>query len=78
MLWSYYCVTSTRTIPADIGARAIYVDEFKRSEWLTGPAWLKQPESEGPEQVKLTFAKDEQNNQMVFSAKVEEKKPMTQ
>ena len=24
--------------PADIGTRAINVDEFKRSEWLTGPA----------------------------------------
>ena len=61
--------------PADIGTRAINVDELKRSEWLTGPAWLKQPESEWPEQVNLTFASDEQ---MVFSAKVEEKKPMIQ
>ena len=59
--------------PADIGTRAINVDELKRSEWLTGPAWLKQPESKWPEQVNLTFASDEQ---MVFSAKVEEKKPM--
>ena len=31
--------------PADIGTRAINVDEYKRSKWLTGPAWLKQPES---------------------------------
>ena len=61
--------------PADIGARAINVDELKRSEWLTGPAWFKQPESEWPEQVNITFASDEQ---MVFSAKVEEKKPMIQ
>ena len=61
--------------PADIGTRAINVDELKRSEWLTGPACLKQPESEWPEQVNLTFASDEQ---MVFSAKVEEKKLMTQ
>ena len=59
--------------PADIGTRAINVDELKRSEWLTGPAWLKQPENEWPEQVNLTFASDEQ---MVFSAKVEEKKAM--
>ena len=64
--------------PADIGTRAINVDELKRSEWLTGPAWLKQPENEWPEQVNLTFASDEQNNEMVFSAKVEEKKPMIQ
>ena len=37
--------------PADIGTQAINVDELKRSEWLTGPTRLKQPESEWPEQV---------------------------
>ena len=62
--------------PADIGTRAINVDELMRSEWLTGPAWLKQSESEWPEQVNLTFASDEQNEILIFSAKVEEKKPM--
>ena len=35
--------------PADIGTRAINVDELKRSEWLTGPAWLKQRENEWPD-----------------------------
>ena len=64
--------------PADIGTRAINVDELKKSEWLTGLAWLKQRENEWPEQVNLTFASDEQNEQMVFSAKVEEKKPLIQ
>ena len=64
--------------PADIGTRAISVDELKRSEWLTGPAWLKQRENEWPEQLNLTFASDEQNDEMVFSAKVKEKKPMIQ
>ena len=64
--------------PADIGTRAINVDELKRSEWLTGPAWLKQRENEWPEQLILTFASDEQNDKIVFSAKVEEKKPMIQ
>ena len=63
--------------PADIGTRESNVDELKRSEWLTGPAWLKQPENEWPEQVNLTFASDKQNHQMVSSEKVEEKKPMT-
>ena len=42
--------------PTDIGTRAINVDELKRSEWLTGPAWLKERENEWPEQVNLTFA----------------------
>ena len=64
--------------PADIGTRANKVDELKRSEWLTGPAWLKQRENEWPEQVALTFASEEQNDEMVFSAKVEEKKPIIQ
>ena len=48
-----------------------------RSEWL-GPAWLKQRENEWPKQLNLTFASDEQNDEIVFSAKVEEKKPMIQ
>ena len=39
---------------------------------------MKQRENEWPEQVKLTFASDEQNDQMVFSAKVEERKLMIQ
>ena len=64
--------------PADIGTRAINVDELKRSEWHTGPAWLKQRENQWPEQVNLTFASDEKNDQIVFSAKVEEKKPVIQ
>ena len=38
--------------PADIGTRAINIEELKRSEWLTGPAWLKRPESAWPEQVR--------------------------
>ena len=27
--------------PADVGTRAINIEELKRSEWLNGPAWLK-------------------------------------
>ena len=60
--------------PADIGTRAIKFDEIKRSEWLTVPAWLRQRENKCPKQVNLTFASDKQNDQMVFSTKVEEKK----
>ena len=64
--------------PADIGTRAINVDALKRNEWLTGPASLKQRENDWPKQVNLTFASDEQNDQMVFSAKFEEKKLINQ
>ena len=65
--------------PADIGTRAINVDELNRSEWLTGPAWLKQPESEWPEQVNLVFAADEENiPASTFITQAEEKKPIVQ
>ena len=33
---------------AEIGTRTINFDELKRSEWLTGPAWLKQRENKWP------------------------------
>ena len=65
--------------PADIGTRAINIEELKRSEWLTGPAWLKRPESEWPEQVNLTFASDEENiSSSVFMIRAEEKKAVIQ
>ena len=47
--------------PADIETRTINVDQLRRSEWLTGPAWLKQPVTEWPEQVNLEFGSDKQN-----------------
>ena len=46
--------------PVDIGTRAINIEELKRSEWLTGPAWLNRPEIEWPKQVNLIFASDEE------------------
>ena len=65
--------------PADIGTRAINIEELKRSEWLTGPAWLKQPESEWPQQVNLIFASDEENiPSSVFMIQAEEKKAVIQ
>ena len=65
--------------PADIGTRAINIDELKRSEWLTGPAWLKQPECKWPEQVNLVFAADEENiPTSTFIKQAEEKKPIVQ
>ena len=61
--------------PADIGTRAINNEELKRSEWLTGLAWLKQPESEWPEQVHLIFAWDEEKiPSSVFMIQAEERK----
>ena len=65
--------------PADIGTRAINIEELKGSEWLTGPAWLKRPESERPEQVNLIFASDEANiPSSVFMIPAEEKKAVIQ
>ena len=65
--------------PADIGTRAINIEELKRSEWLTGPACLKQPESEWPEQVNPIFASDEENiPPSVFMIQAEEKKAVIQ
>ena len=63
--------------PADIGTRAINIKELRMSDWLIGPAWLKRPESEWPEQVNLVFASDEDEDNKpssVFMTQVEEKK----
>ena len=65
--------------PADIGTRAINIEELKRSEWLTGPAWLKRPETEWPERVNLIFASDEENlPSSVFMIQAKEKKAVIQ
>ena len=65
--------------PADIGSRAINVAELRRSELLTAPDWLKQPESEWPEQVNMVFAADEENmSTSTFTTQAEEKKPIVQ
>ena len=62
-------------IPAEIGTTAINIEEPKRSEWLTRPAWLKRPKSERPEQVNLIFASVEENiPSSVFMLQAEEKK----
>ena len=34
--------------PADIGTRAMSVDDLKESVWLNGPAWLIQPKDKWP------------------------------
>ena len=65
--------------PADIGTSAINIEELKKSEWLTGPAWLKRPESEWPEQENLVFTSDEENiPASVFATQTEEKKAVVQ
>ena len=65
--------------PADIGTRAFNFEELKRKEWLTGPAWLKQSESEWLEQVKLVFASDEDKiPSSVFMIQAEEVKAVIQ
>ena len=61
--------------PADIGTRAVKFEEFMRSEWLDGWAWLKLPKSERPEQVNLIFASDGENiPSSVFMIQAEERK----
>ena len=60
--------------PVDIGTRTNTVDELKRSDWLTGPTWLRPPDYDWPEQVKLTFASDEEKGQTASISKTEKKK----
>ena len=40
---------------ADIGTRESNIEEFKGSEWLTGPAGLRQPKHEFPEKFNVNF-----------------------
>ena len=64
---------------ADTGTRAIDIEELKRIDWLTGPAWLRRPESERPEQVNLIFASDEANiSSLVFMIPAEDEKAVIQ
>ena len=62
--------------PADIRTRARTDDVVRRTEWLTGPEWLKQPENDWQEQLTLRLASDEQNEQKAFVSTTEEKKPI--
>ena len=65
--------------PADIGTRAINIEELKRSQWLNGPVWLKLPESEWQQHANLIFASDEKNiPSSVFMIQDEEKKAAIQ
>ena len=65
--------------PADIGTRAIKIEEFERIEWLTRPVWLKRPKIEWPEQVNLIFASDEENTpSSIFMIQAEEKEAVIQ
>ena len=59
--------------PVDIGKRAINIEEL-RTEWLTGPVLLRQPQSGWPEQLNTVFASDEQRIHAIFFTKQEEKK----
>ena len=39
--------------PADIGTRGMTVSQLSESEWLTGPAWLRDPKDSWDEQITL-------------------------
>ena len=64
--------------PADIGTKADYVDQRKRNDWLTGPACLKHPLNECPEQVNLEFVSDKENEETAFISTTNEKEPIVQ
>ena len=65
--------------PSDIGTRAINIEDLKRSACFTGPSWLKAPENEWSEQVKLVFASYEGNIlSSVFMIQAGEKKAFIQ
>ena len=57
------------------GTRAINILKLKRSEGLTGLAWLNRPESGWSEQLNLIFASDEEIiPSSFFAIQAEEKK----
>ena len=45
--------------PADIGTRFITMEDLRQSEWLTGPAWLKESADNWPKEIPLIFAADD-------------------
>ena len=47
--------------PADIGTRFITMEDLRQSEWLTGPAWLKESADNWPKEIPLIFAADDDN-----------------
>ena len=57
--FAYWKLVSGINNEADVGTRAIIIKELKRNGVLTGPAWLKRPQNEWPEQMSLTFASEE-------------------
>ena len=44
--------------PADIGTRGVTVSQLLESEWLNGPAWLRQNPGSWPKQAKLVDEND--------------------
>ena len=59
---------------ADIGTRALNIEELKRSEWLTVPAWLKRVGKQMTTESEPNFASDEENiHSSVFMMQTEKK-----
>ena len=65
--------------PVDFCTRAVNIEDLSLSEWLSGPAWLKPPESVWPKQVNLSFASDEEKiPASVYMIQAEERKAVVQ
>ena len=59
--------------PADIGTRGKSVLELEKSEWFTGPAWLRQKEDDWPQTSRQLFQQKTEDIEQVFEVVSEEK-----
>ena len=59
--------------PADIGTRGKSVHELEKSEWFTGPAWLREKEDACPQTSPQLFQQKTEDIEQVFEVVSEEK-----
>ena len=58
--------------PADIGTRGKSVHELEKSEWFTGPAWLREKEVAWPQTSPQLFQQKTEDIEQVFGVVSEE------